>query len=125
MGTLLMSLASLAIRVIPVERLAAMGINALIARIDSGKVRQVEKAIERVAVLSRHLSELSELATHMLEDRQMSADEIGLARQQIKSARDDLMKAWATGSADGKARQKELGGMAVDAAYAERHDAME
>jgi hypothetical protein len=75
---------------LPVERLAAWGVNRLLARVDDGSYDRATKTAE-------HLIELAELFASILKDKRITPQEASEARARVLEARERLLAAWADG----------------------------
>jgi hypothetical protein len=96
---------------LPIERIIAALLNKWIAKIDDTNIDKARKT-------ANHLAELSALFDDILNDKQVSPEEVGQMREAIMRARERLLAAWARG-ADAKALQTALGEQRVKAEYVE------
>lgn len=104
---------------LPVERIVAMLLNKWLAKMGPGRIGAAAGAAEKAAKTARHLAELAELLAHIVEDRQLDANEVTQARESVLLARETLLALWADGRPAGDL-QRELAKAGIDAAYAQK-----
>ena len=99
-----------ALSALPVERIVAALLNAVMQRLDEGNVEKARKSAE-------HLSELAELFSDVLADRTVTEFEVCAMRSAVMDARARLLANWAAGQT-GRHIQARLAGAGLTAAYA-------
>jgi hypothetical protein len=99
-----------ALSALPVERIVAALLNAVMQRLDEGNVEKARKSAE-------HLSELAELFSDVLADRTVTEFEVCAMRSAVMDARERLLANWAAGQS-GRHIQAGLAEAGLTAAYA-------
>lgn len=106
----IIKIALAALAALPVERIVAALLNAVVQRLDEGNVEKARKSAE-------HLSELAELFSDVLADRTVTEFEVRAMRSAVMDARARLLANWAAGQS-GRHIQAGLAGAGLTAAYA-------
>ena len=88
--------------VVPLERVVASGLNALIARIGKEPVAKTAKTLA-------HIREACDLAERIIADGQVSTGEVAEARERVTFLRLSLLDIWANGEPS-KAAEAQLAG---------------
>lgn len=79
--------------VVPLERIVASGLNALIARIGKDPVAKTAKTLA-------HIREAVDIAERVIRDGTVTAEEIGEAKQSAQILRLGLLGIWSEGGSD-------------------------
>lgn len=79
--------------VVPLERIVASGLNALIARIGQAPTAKTAKTLA-------HIREAVDIAERVIRDGQVTAAEVTEVREQAQLLRLSLLGIWAEGGAD-------------------------
>lgn len=114
--TVLIKLGTALFAALPVERIVALLLNKWLAKFEAGKIDAVSGNVEKAAKTAQHLAEIGELFSHIIEDKQLTEEELKQAKASVVNARQTLLNLWADGKNAG-ALQAELGKAGVDAAY--------
>ena len=79
--------------VVPLERVVAHGLNALIARIGQEPTAKTAKTLA-------HIREAVDIAERVIRDGAVTPEEIGESRERLQILRLELLGIWAGGGAD-------------------------
>lgn len=97
--------------VFPIERIVAMYLNKMLDKVSPAN-------IDKARTTAKHLGELSELLTDILEDKEVSASELSRAKDFILSVRESILATWAKGKS-AKQVQRALGDSGLTGSYVE------
>jgi hypothetical protein len=90
MNPLLTNIVEAALKLVPLERLVAAGLNLLIQRIGSEPAAKTAKTFS-------HIREACDLAEHILADGAVSPEEVAAAKARVQDLRVQLLDIWARG----------------------------
>ena len=114
--TILAKLGMALFAAMPIERIVALLLNKWLSKLDGGKIDAAAANTEKAAKTAQHLAEIAELFAHIVEDKNLSEEEVKQVKTSVVNARLTLLNLWADGKSASDL-QSELGKAGVDAAY--------
>lgn len=108
--TVLLKLGMAVFSVLPIERIVAMLLNKWVSKLDFTN-------LEKAAKTAEHLAELAALLSDIVEDNNLTPQEVTAARKYIMGLRTDILAIWAKGDT-AKSLQTSLVAQGVKAEYA-------